>query len=332
MRAAVLREVGKPLSIEEINEPELKQGEILLKVLATGLCHGDLHIIFGDWDADIDVRTPIVLGHEIVGQVVSDGKNFKKGDTVLVYNAFGCNSCKICKRGYPQYCEKVRILGIHENGGFAEYVKIPSEDVLVKTYGNPIELAPLADAGITAYSSTKGIEENSSVLILGTGAVSTIALQILKMNNVKVTVAGRNYFKLSKMIELGADKAILIKHNYSEDLPLKVGREKFDYIIDFVGSNDTLKDILWMLDRMGELRIVGEFGGEFVIPEQLIVLRGLRTRGFLYGTKDDLQELIKLYHEKKIITLPVPYKLDEINNAIDDSINERIIGRPVIIP
>lgn len=332
MRAAVFKEVRKPLSIEEIEHPKLKQGEILLKVLATGLCHGDLHIIFGDWESDIEIRTPIVLGHEIVGEVVTDGKNVKKGDIVLVYNAFGCNSCKACKREHPQYCERVKILGVHENGGFAEYVKVPSEDNLVKVQGNPIELAPLADAGITAYSATRGIEENSNVLVIGTGAVSMIALQLLKLNNVKVTVAGRNYFKLSKMLELGADKIILIKHSYAQDLATKVGSEKFDYVIDFVGSSETLRDTLWMLDRMGELRIVGEFGGEFTIPEQLMVLRGLKVRGFLYGTKKDLEKLVKLYEEKRIKTLPVPYKLEEINTAIDDLANGRVIGRAVIVP
>ncbi|ARM77035.1 alcohol dehydrogenase catalytic domain-containing protein [Acidianus manzaensis] len=332
MKAAIFKEIEKPLSIENVKEPEIEQGEILLKVLASGLCHGDLHIIFGDWKTDVDVKTPIILGHEIIGQVMNDGKNVKKGDNVLVYNAFGCNECKYCKRGYPQYCDKVKILGVHENGGFAEYVKVPSEDNLVKVSGNPIDLAPLADAGLTAYSSVKDIEEGSNVALLGTGAVSMIALQILKLKNTKTTVVGRNYFKLSKMLELGADKVIVVKNNYSEDLSSKIGREKFDYIIDYVGSNETLKDVLWMIDRMGELRIVGEFGGEFTVPEQLMVLRGLRIKGVLYGTKKDLEELVKIFNEKKIKTLAVPYKLDEINMAIDDLLNERIIGRAVIIP
>uniref|UniRef100_A0A2U9IQE6 Alcohol dehydrogenase n=1 Tax=Acidianus sulfidivorans JP7 TaxID=619593 RepID=A0A2U9IQE6_9CREN len=332
MKAAVFKEIGKPLVIEDVKDPQINQGEILLKVLATGLCHGDLHIIFGDWQTDIDVRTPMILGHEIVGEVMNDGKKVKKGDIVLVYNAFGCNKCKYCKKGYPQYCENVKILGVQENGGFAEYVKVSSEENLVKAHGNPIELAPLADAGLTAYSSVKDIEEGSNVALLGTGAVSMIALQILKSKNVRTTVVGRNYFKLSKMLELGADKAIIVKNSYSDDLSSKIGREKFDYIIDYVGSNDTLKDVLWMLDRMGELRIVGEFGGEFTVPEQLMVLRGLGIRGFLYGTKKDLEELLNIFYEKKIKTLAVPYKLYEINNAINDLLSERIIGRAVIIP
>ncbi|BDC18156.1 alcohol dehydrogenase catalytic domain-containing protein [Acidianus sp. HS-5] len=334
MKAAVLDQIGRPLSIKDVKKPEVKGKEILLKVLATGLCHGDLHIIFGEWKDDILVNPPRILGHEIVGEITEDSEHFKKGDKVIVYNAFGCGTCKFCRRGYPQFCEKVKILGVQEDGGFAEYVKVPSEDNLIKIDNeeNPIKIAPLADAGVTAYNSVKNIEEDSNVALIGTGSVSMIALQILKSKGVKTTVVGRNSLKLSKALELGADRIIQVKNSYSEDFSAKIGREKFDYIIDYVGSNETLRDIVWALDRMGELRIVGEFGGEMEIWEQLLVLRGLKIKGILYGTKDDMRNTVKLYEEGKIKTLAVPYKLEEINEAIDDLSSERIIGRAVIIP
>ncbi|MDT7900646.1 MAG: alcohol dehydrogenase catalytic domain-containing protein [Acidianus sp.] len=334
MRAAIFTQIGRPLSIEEVKKPEVKGKEVLLKVLATGLCHGDLHIIFGEWKDDIPVNPPRILGHEIVGEITEDTEHFKKGDKVLVYNAFGCGTCKYCKRGYPQFCEKVKILGVQEDGGFAEYVKVPSEDNLIKINNNenPIKVAPLADAGVTAYNSVKGIEEDSNVALIGTGAVSLIALQILKSRGIKVTVVGRNPIKLNKALELGADRIIQVKQSYSEDFSARIGREKFDYIVDYIGSDETLRDIVWALDRMGELRIVGEFGGRMEIWEQLLVLRGLRIRGILYGSKEDMINVVKLYKEGKIKTLAVPYKLEEINQAIDDLMSGRIIGRAVIIP
>lgn len=330
MRAAVFKEFGKPLSIEEVREP--KEG-IILKVLATGLCHGDIHIIMGDWKYDIKIETPRILGHEIVGEIINDFGNFKRGDRVLVYNSVGCGKCKYCKLGHYQYCERVKVIGLHIDGGYAEYVAIPSDKILLKVEGNPVELAPLADAGITAYNSVKGINKEDNVLLIGTGAVALLALQILKSRGVSVTIAGHNEIKLSKAKELGADEIVIAKdRSIAHSIATRSSRLKFDYVIDYVGSEDTLSDILWLLNREGELRIVGEFGGTLNTPEQLVVLRGLKIRGILYGTFNDLVNVYNLYKEGKIKTLAVPYKLEDINEAINDLMRGRIVGRAVIIP
>ncbi len=331
MKAAVFSGVGKPLVIKDIEDPK-PDGGVLLKVLATGLCHGDVHIVMGDWEGDIYVKEGTVLGHEIVGEVVSGGKKVKKGDKVLVYNAFGCNECKYCRAGYYQYCERVKVLGVHENGGFAEYVVVPNEDNLVKVEGNPVSLAPLADAGITAYHASEGIGSGDKVAVLGTGAVSLLALQILKGFGAEVTVVGRNLTKLSKMKELGADEVIVTKGEYARDLSEKASTRKFDYIIDFIGNDLTLNEVPWMLSRLGELRVVGEFGGTLKVPEQLLVLRGIKVRGVLYGRKEHLVAVKEMYERGKLKTFAVPYLLSEINQAIDDLISGRIVGRAVILP
>lgn len=332
MKAAVFREKGKPLSIEEVPIPKLEnEKEVLLRVKATGVCHGDLHIIMGDWEYDVPVQTPRILGHEIVGEVVEGGKKFKKGDLVIVYNAFGCKECKHCKAGYYQFCERVKVLGVQLDGGYAEYVKVPDEDFLIKVEGNPVQLAPLADAGITAYNATKDIQEGDKVLVVGTGAVALLAIQILKAKNAEVTVVSRNPYRLSKAEELGADYVAYRKKTYPSLYTSIVGK-KFDYILDFVGSEETLQDVTWLLDRRGELRIIGEFGGHLSVPEQLIVLRGLRVRGILYGTFQDMLDVIKLYYSGKLKTLSVPYYLDEINDALNDLMMGRILGRAVIVP
>ena len=332
MKAAVFREIGKPLSIEEVPIPKLEnEKEVLLKVRATGVCHGDLHILMGDWKYEVPVNPPIILGHEIIGEVAEGGTRFKKGDLVMVYNAFGCKECKHCKAGFYQFCERVKVLGVEMNGGFAEYVKVPDEDFLVKVEGSPTEMAPLADAGVTAYSATKDIKEGDKVLVVGTGAVALLAIQILRNVGAEISVVSRNPSRLSKAEELGANFVFYKKKTYPSLYTSIVGK-KFDYILDFVGSEETLQDVSWLLDRRGELRIIGEFGGHLDVPEQLIVLRGLKVRGILYGTLDDMINVIKLYKEGKIKTLQVPYYLEEINEAFNDLMEERILGRAVIIP
>ncbi|AOL17125.1 alcohol dehydrogenase [Sulfolobus sp. A20] len=331
MKAALFKEYGIPLNIENVAEP--KDG-IILRVLGTGLCHGDVHLIFGDWKYDIKINTPRILGHEIIGEVVSGNtKSLERGDMVLVYNAVGCMNCKYCKIGHYQYCENVNIIGLHLDGGYAEYVKVPSERNLLKVEGNPIELAPLADAGITAYNSVKGISEDDNVLLVGTSYVSLLALQILKNRRTKVAVVGRNLSKLSKFKEIGADEIIPLKSNSVGQAVGEISSlYKFDYIIDYVGNNTTLTDLPWLLRNEGELRIVGEFGGVLNIPEQLLVLRGIKVKGILYGTYDDLLGVYELYSKKVIKTFPIPYSLNEINQAINDVANGKIFGRAIIIP
>ncbi|QGA53580.1 alcohol dehydrogenase catalytic domain-containing protein [Sulfolobus sp. E5-1-F] len=327
MLAAILRSFGEGLSLENVREPSYG---IILKVLATGLCHGDLHVMSGDWRYEIKIELPKILGHEIVGEVIKGNKNFEEGDKVLVYNSIGCGKCKYCVSRKYQYCERVKIVGLNIDGGFAEYVGVPTDNILLKVEGNPVELAPLADAGITAYSSTKGITDEDNVLIIGTGAVALFALQILKLRGARVTIIGHNKNKLGKAKELGADEVINIKDNSS--IASEIKGFKFDYIIDYVGSDYTLSDSMWLLNSEGELRIVGEFGGVLTVPEQLLVLKGLKVRGILYGSFDDLVSVYKLYNEGKIRSIVNTYRLRNINMAVKDLREGKVIGRAVIVP
>ena len=319
MRAAVLKEFGRPLVLEDVPPPNVS-----MRVGATGLCHGDLHVLTGQWSWDVQTRLPLVLGHEI--SVVDE-----TGNTFLVYNAKGCGTCRECRSGFPQFCERVEVLGIQRNGGFAERVDVTCFP-LVPVRGSPLEGAPLADAGVTSMSSVEGITEGSRVAVLGTGAVALLSIQLLKNLNSEVWVVGRNSLKLKKARELGADEIVFTKGEYSTDLSGSVGLRKFDFILDYVGSDFTLRDLPWLLRRMGELRIVGEFGGELSIPDQLLVLRGLRVRGILYGTMKNLVDVVKLFEDGKLKTLTVPYPLDEVNQAIMDLMEGRIVGRAVIYP
>jgi len=320
MLAAILREFGKPLTLEEMEVPHG-----VMKVGATGLCHGDLHIIMGEWSWDLGIKPPLILGHEIA----LEGED---GTSLLLYNARGCGKCKVCSKGFPQFCERVRVLGVHEHGGFAEYVQIPSGYPLVPVKGEAFEVAPLADAGVTAYNSVKGIGEGDSVAVLGTGAVSMFAVQMLSIKGAEVTVVGRNESKLSKMLELGASEVVKAKGEYSTALGEAYPRRKFDYVIDYVGSDSSLRDAPWLLSRMGELRLVGEFGGELNVSGQLLVLRGIRVRGVLYGTLRDLIWVKRLFERGSLRPISVPYTLSEINEAISDLMEGRVVGRAVIVP
>ncbi|QKR00562.1 zinc-binding dehydrogenase [Metallosphaera tengchongensis] len=320
MLAAVFSERGKPLQLQEVSDPLNP-----IRVGATGLCHGDVHIIMGDWGWDVNVSPPLILGHEIA--LVDD-----QGNTHLLYNSKGCGVCKQCRSGFPQYCERLKVIGVHVNGGFANYMEKPEGYPLVPVKGNPADVAPLADAGTTAVNSVEGISEGDVVAVLGTGEVALLSIQLLKLVGAETWVVGRNQSKLRKARELGADEVIFSKGQYSSSLSESAGLKKFDYILDYVGSDESLRDVPWLLRRTGELRIIGEFGGELRIPEQLLVLRGLRVKGILYGSLSHMKEAVRIYEKGMLKTLSVPYSLSEINQAISDLLEGKVVGRVVIIP
>ena len=171
-------EYQKSLRIEDVTrKPTIINGEVLVKVGATGLCHSDLHLINGDWKDSVPLQLPIVLGHEIAGYIEALGDMvpaglFAKGDMVVVFGGWGCGVCIYCKSGNEQMCNFAKWPGITTDGGFAEYVLVESYRFLAKVQGkdNNIhngqssetkltveEVAPLTDAGLTPYRAIKKI-------------------------------------------------------------------------------------------------------------------------------------------------------------------------------
>ncbi len=124
MRAAVARKFGKPLSIEELSIPEVKTGQILVKIAASGVCHTDLHAVSGDWP--VKPMLPLIPGHEGTGVVAAVGAGVtrvKEGDRVGVpwlYSA--CGQCEFCLSGWETLCHKQQNTGYSVNGCYAEYV------------------------------------------------------------------------------------------------------------------------------------------------------------------------------------------------------------------
>src|SRR5579872_5915012 len=140
MKAAILREFRKPLTIEEVEPPQPEPGGVVIQVEVCGVCHSDVHVADGDWPqlAKI-VKKPLILGHEICGRVVKKGaavNDFQLGDRVGVpWLHWNCGECEFCREGNENLCARQRITGVTVDGGYAEFaaapashaVKIPAE-------------------------------------------------------------------------------------------------------------------------------------------------------------------------------------------------------------
>ncbi len=195
MKAARIVEPNKPLEITELENPKPTGNEVIVKVKAAGVCHSDLHLWEGGYDlgdgnflkvTDRGVKYPVTPGHEIVGTVAEIGSSVKGisvGEQVLVYPWLGCGECPACKVGNENLCDTPRSIGLFQDGGYAENVKVPHFKYLAKISGIDLDgAASLACSGLTAYTAVKKANVNSPeyLVIIGTGGLGLMGIQIAK--------------------------------------------------------------------------------------------------------------------------------------------------------
>ncbi len=358
MKAARIVEPNKPLEISELETPKPSGNEVILKVKAAGVCHSDLHLWEGGYDmgdgtflkvTDRGVKYPVIPGHEIAGTVSDVGNDVKGvsvGDDVLVYPWIGEGECPACKAGNENLCDAPKSIGLFQDGGYAENVKVPHYKYLAKISGLDLDAATsLACSGLTAYNAVKKANANSPeyLVIIGAGGLGLIAIQLAKaITKAKIICVDMDDKKFETAKKMGAD--FVVNTNVIGSVSTGTGGtvEKIisicngkgaDSVIDFVNAPQTVKTALAVLRKRGNLVLVGLFGGSINISLVTIPLKSLTIQGAYTGNYNDMVELIDL--AKKGVIKPViskRYALDEANTALEDLKARKIIGRAVINP
>jgi D-arabinose 1-dehydrogenase-like Zn-dependent alcohol dehydrogenase len=338
VRAARFHKVGEPLKLEEVQKPRIGENEVLLKVKAAGMCHSDIHVI----DGIIAAATPVTLGHEIAGEVEEVGvnvKNFKHGDRALVHFLSPCGACSYCLEGNGMICENLFTrpgYGFSVDGGYAEYCKVDAER-LVPLPDMPWDFAAtLGCAGITAYHAvtrTAKAKLADNIAIYGVGGVGMYALQIAKLSGAKVIVIGRNQQKLRMAESLGADHIINASTSKIKDEIRKFTNGKgVDVMVDFVVSDESIKNSSSSLANGGKIVIVGVSNKPISINPQVFVLKEFSLAGSLVGNKNELEELVDLAKSGRLkSTVTQRFTLDEINSALEALRKGEIVGRGYIV-
>ena len=326
MKALILNKTGEVeenlLQISDINIPELKSDEILIKISVCGICHTEIDEIEGRRSTIL----PIVLGHEIVGEVIKKGKNTNKfiiGDRVGVSWIYSsCKVCGYCVDGFENLCSKFKATGCDENGGYAEFIKI-SEDYAYKIPDifSDTETAPLMCAGTIGYRSIRlaNIQNGSNVGLFGFGASAHIVIQIIKYKypDSKVFIFTRNNQPEHKKLaqKLGADWVGVTEENKSP--------EKLDYVIDFT---PVWTPIIWALENMnsrGRL-IINAIRKEEIDKKNLLNLDYAKhlwcekeIKSVANITRRDTEEFLKLASEIKIKPEVTEFQFEEANYALN---------------
>ena len=333
MKAAVVESFGAPLTIKEVEKPEVLPGTVRVKIAASGVCHTDLHAAHGDWP--VKPTLPFIPGHEGVGVVEAVGngvKVVKEGDRVgIPWLHTACGYCRHCVTGWETLCPDQQNTGYSVNGGFAEYAL--ADPAYVRHLPNELEYAPAAPilcAGVTVY---KGLKETDTrpgdtVAISGIGGLGHMAVQYAKAMGLHVIAVDVDDSKLELAAKLGADQTI---NAATQDPVAEVqANGGVEGVLVTAVSTSAFKQAKGMLARGGTMSLCGLPPGDFPLPIFETVLFRHTIRGSIVGTRADLAEALAFAAEGKVAAHFATESLDDINSIFTRMENGKIDGRIVM--
>ena len=334
-----MRTYHRPLELVEWPVPEVADPtDVLVRVGGAGVCATDLHAIDGLMEP-AGVTLPLVLGHENAGWVEAVGTGVATvgpGDAVLVYPPFSCGLCVACRRGNDMHCVRHQFTGLSVDGGFADFVLVSERSLLPLPAGvEPVEVAPHADAGLTAYHAVRRLAHlavpGSTAVVIGVGGVGHIALQLVReLGSSTVIAIDTDERRRRLATELGAAEAVDGVEAVDAVRDLTVGRGA-DLVFDFVGTDDTHAGSAEMLARGGTYSVIG-YGGTISIPSPALVVNEHAVVGNLVGTWIDLWELLQLHAAGRIVLKTEVHSLDSVNEVLAKLRDGDVNGRAVLVP
>lgn len=326
MKAALFYRAYEPLKIEETEIPKINDNELLIAVKTCSLCHSDIQFI--DHGLEPGKTPPLILGHEIAGEVSAIGsnvKNFKIGDRVIVPASTSCGNCLACKSWNETQCEDFKLIGNDIDGGFAEFIKINCNNAINLPYDFSYELGSLISNDLVgAYHvvfDRINIHEGETIVIFGSGAYGLSILQMAKLKKAKVFVVDIFDWKLELAKQYGADGIMNSnKANVCEEALIEVIGGKADVIIDTVGVTRTLTQAMNSLKKGGKLVLGGFSENTLPFLVKRLILNEISIIGTVGAPKRKIFNIIQYIQDdriqwKEMITNRLP--LEKINDGID---------------
>lgn len=311
MRAWVLEKQAeieeRPLKLVEVPTPDPQDDEVRIEILVSGVCRTDIHIAEGDLPLQ---KSPLILGHEIVGVVDKVGKNvrrFRVGDKAGAYWLHSsCGRCKFCLSGRENYCPKIKCTGWHVDGGYAEYMTIseayalPLNDIRLE----PRQIAPLLCPGIAGYAAFKltGAQKGGKLGLYGFGPTAYCVLKVAQAMGIETYVSTRSPKNIESARREGAN---WVGDASQEHMPYKL-----DSAIIFPPAGNLVEPVLSQLEKGGTLVMAPVSASPIKIQDYSQNLWGHSMQTLFHLKRSDAEEFFDLVSrlELKIGTSPVPFE------------------------
>jgi propanol-preferring alcohol dehydrogenase len=332
----------------EVAPPVPGPGEVVVKVGGAGACHSDLHLMHDFEGGSLPWGPPFTLGHENAGWVhqLGDGvTGLETGQPVAVFGAWGCGVCERCRIGAENYCENPAAApvpsgggGLGLDGGMAEFLLVPAARHLVPLPDglDPVQAAPLTDAGLTPYHAIRRswskLPPGSTALVIGVGGLGHLAIEILKATTAaRVIAVDTRNDALELAEQVGADRVVLAGDGAAQATRSATRGLGADVTLDFVGADATLALGAAATRVLGDLTIVGLGGGTlpvsfFSLPYELSV------QTTYWGTRPELVEVLDLGARGLLRPRVTEFRLDQAASVYRQLAEGTLNGRAVIVP
>jgi propanol-preferring alcohol dehydrogenase len=345
MRALMFQDWKTFPALTDVDRPTPAAGEVLLKVAGAGACHSDV-AIYDAFDKGMPgaQEPPFILGHENAGWVEELGpgvQGVSPGGAYLVYGPIGCGRCRPCSRGQDTYCENVASMpylgvGLGRHGGMAEYVVVPARNLVPLGDADPVNAAPLADAGLTPYHAIKLALPKLAgggryALVIGLGGLGQIAVQILEALTGATVIATDTKEEATQKAESSGAVTVAAGPEQAQQILDLTGGHGVDAAFDFVGVGPTLRTAAAVMARQSRLTVVGIGGGTlewsfFTNPYECEV-----TNTY-WGTTEELHEVVAMYRQGQIVPEVERYSLQDAPEAYRKLQAGELSGRAVVVP
>ncbi len=347
MKAAQLYQFDETLNgsewlvYEDVREPVIeKPTDVIVRIGGAGVCGTDLELIKGNWRDHMHIELPMILGHENAGWVEEVGsavESVKVGDPVIIHPMGGEDLPGAESGSGRRVSGRALYPGFNRHGGFAEYM-LTEERMLVQlpSHLSPMDIAPMADAGLTAYSAVRKAADHLApgryTLVLGAGGLGHVGIQVLRaFSATDIIVVDKSEAALDLARKVGAHYTFIADEHYSAKILALTGGRGVDVVIDFVGKNSTVARGFSITRRGGYYYLVG-YGGKLSISTLEMVRSQKTIVGILGGSLPELRELITMVDRGLVSLTTREYSLNEANKALWDLKEGRNYGRSVLIP
>ena len=293
MKALVKSKAEEGLWLEDVPEPQVSDNDVLIRVLKTGICGTDVHIYKWDNWAQQNIKVPMTIGHEFVGEIVELGKNadvkneLKVGDIVSGEGHLVCGVCRNCKAGRRYRCANTIGVGVHTNGSYAEFISMPMQNIWKHDDDVNLEVASFFDPfGNAVHSALAFPMVGEDVLITGAGPIGIMAIAVARHIGARhIVITDVNPYRLELAEKFDVTRTVDVTKEKLSDIQKELGMtEGFDIGLEMSGNPSAFKDMIANMAHGGSIAMLGIPPEEIAIDWNKVVFNMLTIKG-IYGRK-----------------------------------------------